>query len=198
MQQFYLTDDLLIGRGRDRACYRHPENDGLCIKVALHTEKQTVREKHYSRYLKRKQVDTSLVTPYMYKVNTNLGEGGVFPLVRNADGETSQTLTEIISNETVSMDMINRHLRLLRRYLRNNRICVRDLSPNNIVCVMHGKRLVKLMVIDGVINPGINPLNIRLPFLIRKAQRKAWRSMEAKVKRLYDEAGGHFELHYAA
>jgi hypothetical protein len=45
--QLELDSTLFIAKGRDRACYRHPLEPSLCIKVALRPEKQSVREKAY-------------------------------------------------------------------------------------------------------------------------------------------------------
>ncbi|MAD47677.1 MAG: hypothetical protein CMI02_20055 [Oceanospirillaceae bacterium] len=187
MTAVQLNDNLLIARGRDRACYRHPENPALCIKVSLHTEKQTSRERLYSSYMVRKAADLSMIAQYLFSVETNLGEGAVYPLVYNGDGHIAPTLTEVIRTNKSNDEELSRHLLMLKQYLRHNRICVRDLSPNNVVCVFHGQRLLKLVVVDGVINPGINPLNIRIPFLIRRSQRKSWKSFRAKIDGLKQE-----------
>ena len=39
-----LTDDLLIGSGDNRACYRHPDNPARCVKV--HRSDGSAARKH--------------------------------------------------------------------------------------------------------------------------------------------------------
>lgn len=181
-----LSDTLLLGKGRDRACYRHPDNDDMCIKVALRPEKQTRREKAYFRYLKQQGRDLSLLTPYLGTINTNLGPGALYPRVYNADGSESYNLTEAIRKNLLDDNTIDTGIRTLKQYLLDNCICVRDISPSNIMCRRTEKKIV-FIIVDGVTNPGINPLNIRLRALVRKSINEAWFSLEAKINRLRQE-----------
>ena len=45
----------------------------------------------------------------------------------------------------------------------------------------------RMVIVDGVSNPGVNPLNIRVNTLSRHFIHRAWRSLERKVSALYEE-----------
>ena len=184
-----LTPDLLIGRGRDRLCYRHPNDPDFCIKVAANgPEKQTRREKEYFLYLLRKGADLRYIAPYMGEVETSMGTGGLFPLVRNDNGEVSRTLSQSIHAGEIDQLTVENKLNELYCYLLNNGICTRDISPNNIMVRRRGEQL-DFILIDGVSSPGHNPLTIRLPALVKRAIDKSWESLMRKVKQLLDTVG---------
>lgn len=178
-----LSDDLLVGTGRDRACYQHPQNPDLCIKVALRPEKQTYREMVYFSLLTRKGKDMSHLALFRGLTATNLGKGAMFDLVRDSNGEISPTLRQAIASGRISTQALMPLVNELRDYLYRELICIRDLSPNNLMLQTSasGQRLI---VIDGVSNPGVNPLNIRWSFLSRHFLDKSWRSFSRKLKAL--------------
>ena len=186
MMQIQISPDLLIGKGRDRACYRHPLNENLCIKVPLQPEKQTLRENWYFSYLRRRGVDLSLLAPYQFPVNTNLGVGAAYPLIRNKDGQVAETLKNAILSQTITYQQVRSRLTKLKSYLFQNRICVRDMSPSSIVCLLDGEN-TNFIIIDGVMNPGINPLNTRIRCLTCQSVVNAWQSLERKTEQLFLE-----------
>lgn len=179
-----LTDDLIVGEGRDRVCYRHPQVETLCIKVPKKPEKQTRRERLYFGIIKYLEKNTEHLSVYRGMVKTNLGDGAMFDLILNEDGNVSSTLTEAIRNDQISKTELNSLLQVLRYYLDSSAICLRDLSPNNIALQIapDGK---KLMIIDGVSNPGINPINFFSSNLIRKNTTKRWNSLYKKIENNY-------------
>lgn len=182
-----LDPSLLIGRGRDRLCFRHPQDPDFCIKVAQRSdEKQTRREKDYFLYLLKKGKDLRYVAPYMGSVRTSYGEGALFPMIHDDNGQVSLTLTESIQSGLYEQDFICRKLDHLKEYLIENGICARDVSPNNILCRRRGEQ-IDFILVDGVSNPNFNPLTIRLPTLIRRTVEKSWISLKMKVKHLMNE-----------
>lgn len=180
MEIIDLSAAELIGQGRDRNCYRHPTIDNQCIKVSRQPQKQTRREQVYFSYLNRKKRDMSGVACYLDTVQTSFGEGAVFELVSNENGQLASTLTEAIKRKEISHAQTEELLTELYNYLYDQKICVRDLSPNNIMCQwQHGKP--KLIIVDGVSNPGINPLNIRIGCLAHRFIDRSWASLEKKL-----------------
>jgi hypothetical protein len=178
-----LTPALLLGQGRDRDCYRHPHDAQLCVKVARRREKQTRRERAYFRLLERQSKDTSRLALYHGMVETNLGTAAVFDRVCRSDGSSAPTLRQAIIDGELNSDQLTALVRDLRHYLFANAICVRDLSPNNLMLAQRGEQQ-QLIIIDGVSNPGVNPLTVRWPCLARYFLRKAWRSFDTKLQRL--------------
>lgn len=52
-----LTDELLVGAGGHRECYRHPQDRKLCIKITVsHDKRQSVRELTYYAILERRGI----------------------------------------------------------------------------------------------------------------------------------------------
>lgn len=182
-----LNKSLLIGQGRDRACYAHPLQDDLCIKVAIRPEKQTRRERIYFRLLQKRQVDLSRVALFRGTVLTNLGHGALFDRIRNEDGTPALTLTDTIRQQQVSPELLVEEVEALRHYLETQVICVRDLSPNNIMVSLDATAEPRLIIVDGVSNPGVNPLNIRWKLLSRYFIQRSWRSFSEKLTRLKNE-----------
>ena len=181
-----LSDAELIGQGRDRDCYRHPLISNQCIKVSRHPQKQTKRERVYFSYLMLWERDPSRLAHYLGSVKTSLGEGATYELMLDDNGEISRTLREIVLEHRLSKDDVRNMLDDLLAYLLENCICVRDISPSNIMCQKKGEQY-RMVIVDGVSNPGVNPLNIRVNRLSRYFIHRAWRSMERKISELYKE-----------
>ncbi len=178
-----LSNAELIGQGRDRLCYRHPDFSDRCIKVSKRPQKQTRRERAYFAYIYKKQKNTSHLSRYLDTVTTNYGEGAVFELILNENGQSGSTLTELIKQDKIPPAQINPLLDQLKDYLFDQKICVRDLSPNNLMC-QHKENEIKLIIVDGVSNPGINPLNIRVGYLTRYFIHRSWKSLEKKIQKI--------------
>ena len=49
-----LDKSNLAGKGLHRECYKHPENENLCIKVTVHGNNiETLREMKYYKHLEK-------------------------------------------------------------------------------------------------------------------------------------------------
>lgn len=178
-----LSDDLIIGTGRDRICYEHPTIKNQCIKISISSHKQSRREVRYFSFLKKRNTDLSHVSVFTGKIQTNKGTGFCFELIRDINDKVSPTLREALEQQKTSVADIRYKLKLLKEYLINNRICVRDVSPSNII-YQTTPQGVQLIIIDGISNANTNPLTIRIPKLITSAITKAWESLERKLTRI--------------
>jgi hypothetical protein len=178
-----LSDNLIIGKGRDRICYEHPTAYEKCIKISKANDKQSMREMSYFSFLKRKNTDLSKISIFLDSVKTSKGLGYAFLLIRDHDGKVSKTLLQSLQSKDFTTDEIRPLLSDLKEYLINNKILVKDISPSNISCqkTVEG---INLMIIVGVSNSNINPLTIRLDTLINAAIDKAWKGLERKLVRI--------------
>ena len=177
-----LSDNLIIGKGRDRICYEHPSVFNLCIKISITTDKQSLREMRYFNFLKRKQTDLSKISTFLGKIKTNKGLGYSFELIRDNDGKVSKTLLQSLESNECSMAQVRPLISDLKQYLMTNKICVRDISPSNISC-QQTQDGINLFIIDGVSNSNFNPLTIKLQSLINKSIDKAWQGLDRKLER---------------
>lgn len=182
-KEFYLTDELIVGKGRDRICYEHPSNTNLCIKVSRVKEKQSKREVSYFNFLIKTNTDLSKISIFHGKVNTNKGIGYTFDLIRDHDGKVSKTLRQCLELQEFTIQWIQPQLMELKKYLTANKICIRDISPSNISC-QRTPIGINLFIIDGVSNANINPLTIRLQSLVNASINKAWKGLDRKLARI--------------
>lgn len=182
-QVIKLSDNLIIGKGRDRICYEHPHIKNLCIKISITTDKQSKREVRYFSFLKNTAADLSRISLFLGKIKTNHGTGYLFELIRDYDGKVSKTLRQCLESHEFTVKEIQPQLAKLKSYLVVNKICVRDISPSNISC-QKTEDGFSLFIIDGISNASINPLTIRLHSLVNKAIEKAWKSLDRKLNRI--------------
>lgn len=182
-EMIQLSDDLIIGKGRDRVCYVHPHEKNLCIKISIGSNKQSKREARYFNFLESRQADLSKISIFQGNVITNLGKGYAFDLIRDEDGSVAKTLRQCLESKIFTIDEIQPKLHDLREYLAKNKICVRDVSPSNISC-QETSQGINLFIIDGVSNANINPLTIRLQSLVNSSIAKAWKGLNRKLARI--------------
>lgn len=182
-QLIQLPNDLIIGKGRDRVCYQHPTIQEQCIKISIDNDKQSKREMRYFRFLKNKQTDLSKISAFISKVYTDKGVGYAFDLIRDEDGQVSKTLHQSLELKEYTIDQVKPLIAGLKKYLIDNKICVKDISPSNISC-KKTKDGLNLIIIDGVSNANINPLTIRLEHLINASIKKAWKGLDRKLARI--------------
>ncbi len=175
-----LQDELLVGKGFHRICYRHPENPKLCIKVQSEANtKERAREQRYYLSLQQRQIDWRMLSRYYGEINTNLGQGDVFQLITDDNDQPSKTLDYYLGQE-YSNELKN-ILNNLRSYLLQQQIITTELKPRNIVCQKQAGTLVNAVVIDDIGNSEFIPVsNFITTFAKRKIMRK-WKRFEDNI-----------------
>lgn len=133
-----LDDSLLYGQGSHKKCFLHPHNKNLCIKIAYNEggQKDLIREINYIDVLKRRHKDYSILPKYFGKVNTNLGTGYVFEIIRDYNNGRTQTLEDFITDLNLfsqNYSLIVRLLKELKEKLYKNEIITMVLFPENIL-----------------------------------------------------------------
>ena len=177
-----LESSALIGRGLRRKCYFHPEDENKCIKVVVSgDQKETRREQLYYRLLEKRNISWKMLARFYGNVDTNLGEGAVFDLIRDYNGEISKTLGYYISglNETGRNEPnLVRALPALKQYLLKWKIVTMSLKPQNIVYKKIQESRGFLVVIDNIGNSDFIPICNYVDWVaIRKIHRK-WQRFE--------------------
>lgn len=183
-----ILDELHIGTGRDRICYLSPEDSDICIKISKSSDKQSRREVAYYKYLLSQNADMSLIAKYYGPVITDKGNGECFEVIRDYDNKISLTLRECIKFKIFKKEEIFTLLESLKNYLIDNMIVTRDLSPANIMVQKTSSSQIDLKIIDGLGNPNINPLTIRVKLLASKAILKSFNSLTTKTLREIHQA----------
>ena len=83
-----------IGKGKERSCFLHPEDDAKVIKInytgTIHQSKREAR--YYQQLNKRKIINFSNIPRYYGKVETNFGTGHVYDCIRDHTGKISESM----------------------------------------------------------------------------------------------------------
>ena len=94
-----IDSSTLVGKGLHRECYVHPEDPSLCIKIVVAGDSsESQREQKYYRLLQKRNTSWEILARFYGVVDTNLGCGAVFDLIRNYDGECSKTLEHYLAS----------------------------------------------------------------------------------------------------
>ncbi len=186
-----LNASLLIGKGWHRECYQHPERPDLCIKVVVNGgPEETVREQAYLRHLCKRSINWKLLPRYLGKVDTSLGQGAVFELIRDKNGEVSKSLEDILLEESSSAgydyEQIRAALTALRKYLLNERIITMPIKPKNILLQRTESDSFNCYVIDNIGNSEFIPISTYLPGCARRKILRRWNKFKALLEKNYD------------
>jgi hypothetical protein len=147
-----LSNELLIGRGISKNCYQHPNDENLCIKINHNKCNQWTEEKQCYQYLKNQNIDLSKLAEFHGIIETNLGQGLVFELVKDDSGNISKPLSYYIENKSFKnseklIDLIEE----LKQYLLEHSLFYIDLNEDNILYqIKAGKP--RLRIINGIKN----------------------------------------------
>jgi hypothetical protein len=188
-----LTDEHFIARGTLRRSYRHPSEDGLCVKVSDATPlaiKRQQRELAYYEALKRSGVSFQYIADYKGKVLTNHGPGYMYERVCDESGDAAQTLLTLLPGRTDLQNSLLEELRRLGNFLLENRVFFHDCLVGHILCCVGsgsaGDR-VSLKIVDGLGDTVLIPwLNYVKPLAESKVVRRWNRSLIDPLCKRFD------------
>ncbi|WP_020679339.1 YrbL family protein [Marinobacterium rhizophilum] len=187
-----LTNERPFAQGGNRLCFVHPDDHNRCIKVRRpdFTLEDLRRKKGFPKNLlplsrfddNREEFEViSALARHPGEVafehvsrcfgfeQTDLGAGLVLELVRDADGEISQTLKAHLWFEGYTADCRAAVERFCARW-RDLQIPSRDLLLHNILVQKDSSgQISRLVVIDGLGSPNIIPFRC-LPASLRQAK----------------------------
>lgn len=147
-----LDDSLLINRGSERNCYRHPSDTLSCIKViGQYTRRTNTRIQRELKYLKKyKQPPNKLelIPDFHGKIDTNLGTGYSFQLITDFDGTISISLANHLKKHGTNYIICQRIVEMYYAFLKSSAV-VSDLHPGNLLLQRHSKEDFSLIMIDG-------------------------------------------------
>jgi hypothetical protein len=177
-----LDGATLIGRGLHRECYQHPDDECLCVKVIVAgNSNENRREARYYSRLAARGISWEMLARFHGLVETSLGEGAVFDLVRDFDGAVSRPLSAYLEEPVLDptvLPLFPRALGSLRRYLLDNRVVTMTLKSKNMLLQFTGTSEGRLVLVDNVGNSDFIPLSHYLSGLGREKIRRKWRRFE--------------------
>lgn len=175
-----LDDSQLIGKGKVRYCYLHPDDSTRCIKIEEKQEgKLTSNEKealYYKKllWLKPNYQYRSIARFYGW-VETNLGMGAVFELIKDETTcEVSQTLRAYFHKGLICIED-PRWEEALKRFkddLLKTPIMLRDVGAHNICVKQKQGGDFEFIAIDGIGHRDFIPLVDFIPWFARRRMTK--------------------------
>ena len=149
-----LSDELLIGSGHKRLCYRLPDDPTKLVKIERHidpTKNDNLIESTYYEHLKKRAVDFSHLARCDGWIETSQGKGLVFERILNHDGSSPYTLEEMIKKAApLTREQLDPLVNALGTYLKKNQILFADVGLGNILCQQLENGSWKLVIIDGL------------------------------------------------
>lgn len=190
--KLYLTEKDFLGKGIAKRVYYHPEDKNLCIKVSFDSSQDfdTREELRYRRVCKKTVERSSLLTKYYGTIETNLGTGHVFELVRNYDGTVSETLDSLVSREKDNPQLY-KLLHEFKKTLFEELIIVQSLSPLNLLIQRISEHESRIRIVDDI---GMHRVLIPLTFfsktLRKRREKKTWNNF---TQLMHDKYGLNIE-----
>jgi hypothetical protein len=172
-----------IGTGRERACYVHPEDPRLAIKMPMgEVSDQTQRDLKFYRKLKKRGIKGIPHVPDFHGLcDTNLGRGLVVDLIRNYDGEISRPLNWYLA-QGVPIEEFGEFLAELKQsFLQNLIIFNHDMTIGNLLFQKSSSRSAQLVAIDGLGDVVAIDWFDNFPFLVRRKINRRWKRFMERI-----------------
>jgi len=174
-----------IGTGRERACYVHPDDPRLAIKMPMgKSTQQTHRDLKFYRKLKKRGIRGIPHVPDFHGLcDTNLGRGIVVDLVRNYDGEISRPLNWYLAQGVPIEEFYDFLEELKQSFLQNQIIFNQDMTIDNLLFQRTSSRAARLVAIDGLGDTGTIAWIDYFPLLVRRKIKRRWKHFMEQVYR---------------
>lgn len=152
-----LKEEHFIGEGKERLCFLHPDHKNICIKISKSSRNRKYEENekeymYFNKYLKKMSGSLPISEPVKW-VNTNLGRGLMYHLIRDFDGSISKSIYTLITENELSVKQAALEMESLKQEFCEKRISPIDLNPRNILLQKLSHNKHRLVLIDGY---GIN------------------------------------------
>lgn len=185
-----LDDSLLYGQGSHKKCFLHPHNKNLCIKIAYNEggQKDLIREINYIDVLKRRHKDYSILPKYFGKVNTNLGTGYVFEIIRDYNNGRTQTLEDFITDLNLfsqNYSLIVRLLKELKEKLYKNEIITMVLFPENILFQKTDENTYRVRIVNDMDSAVLIPLEYHFKYFAHTKILRRWKMFLEVLRNKY-------------
>lgn len=174
-----LNDNLLYGKGSHKKCFLHPDDKNLCIKLAYNKggQKDLLREINYINVLARRHKDYNILPKYYGTVETNLGTGYVFEIIRDYDGNKSKTLENFITSSTSFAEhfsLIVNLLKHLKNELYKNEIITMVLFPKNIIFQKMDADNYRIRIVNDMGSSVLIPLDYYFEYFAHTKILRRW------------------------
>lgn len=191
-----LDSTLLINQGTVRACYHHPENSRLVIKVPTGIKKNrnqanSIELKGYQTLMQQHKDLSCISRCYGIKA-TNLGDGLVCDCIYDSNGYVSKSIVDVIESDIPpDFSYVKNVVKMFTEYLMENNIHIFDLNMKNIVLQQQPDRSYKPIIIDvkgGYELKEFIPISRYIPYFGRKKLQRRCRQLLERTERCCQES----------
>ncbi|WP_202308566.1 YrbL family protein [Dryocola clanedunensis] len=188
-EKIKLSFSDFIASGRHRVCYQHPFDNSRCIKIHHNAVniKETLRETRYYYHINNRKRTPSTIPKYYGTLETNLGKGYVFQLIKDNTGCVSQTLDYYLRKEGYfeeNKKEIQVAYMEFREQIYNDAIATMTLKTYNIVYQLGYKPYGKFVLVDNLGSAKLIPLDYFSVFA-RLTLRRRFADFEKLLYRAY-------------
>ncbi len=186
-----LPADYLMSRGANRACYRHPDDAGRCIKLDLEPGvgrrpgMNQIEFENHSKLVKRLGERFYRHAPRCYGfVQTNEGKGLCFELVRDAGGGVSTRFDRYLGDTQCEADHAHTLIDRLYAFVLDADARLFDVNLHNLMVRQDADGSEQLVAIDWKGPKALRefiPASNYLPWFAR-------RKIARRFVRLHDQA----------
>ena len=169
-----LEETQFIGKGRTKACYSHPSNEMLCIKIIHNSNanpkelKKELRELARIERKKHSSLPFGLIIPRYYgTIDTTLGIGYIFDKIIKKNGSEYPTLRAYLTKKNTTLNEGKILLKFIHDKLYESAIIISELNPDNILIIQEGEE-PSFALIDGFGEGAIIRLAEFLPYFARQ------------------------------
>jgi hypothetical protein len=157
-----LKPTAMIGKGLHRECFIHPEDINKCIKVVVNgNQQETEREQSYYKFLQKQKIAWDMLPKFYGNIDTNMGQGAVFDLIRDHNGQVSKSLKYYLEDKEfvdLHRQKLLNALDELKSYLRKYNIITMPIKSKNILYQQTSEKTGTLHIIDNIGNADFFPL----------------------------------------
>lgn len=184
-----LEPDLLIGKGSERFCYRHPLYPDRCIKVPHHLEErnqhQNEKDFDYYQQLAKRNIDWQHIPRCYGWVDTDQGRGLMFELMQDEQQRPLSSVMDLLVDDAIALNPLEQAFDSLHQYMVRNMIFTSDMGLTNIVCRQREDGDYHLYIIDGLGDRDFIKIAAHSRYFgLRKVHRQ-WQRFYAKFERRY-------------
>ena len=177
-----LTDDDLLFKGGNKNVYQHPTDPDKCVKISIKKPDLDIKlELEFREICIDRAENSKLIPQYFGEIETNLGTGYVFELIRDFDGSISRSLDKILKTDYDPREI----LKLLEEFENQcleECLVLRDREPWNLLVQRIDESQKRIRVIDGMGTTAKIPLPYFSKKITRLRERKHWREFIEKLQ----------------
>lgn len=192
MDAVNITDDLFLGKGGHRACYRHPVDKTKCIKIILNSDgARTVNfELDFLRTLHKRGFYPKLIPRYYGMIETSKGTGYVYDLVQNEDGTPALTLDDFLKNPELlnsSREKLLKLMNSLHKDLYDNQVIVRSLEAWNVLFPRAADGTLSIRLVNDLGMPNRLKIPYHISYTAHKHVEKHWKKFKHDMRPYYKD-----------